>query len=267
MKNSEKNFQPKKEKTKINSVTNALMILDILGRNSKGMLIKELSIELKFNLSTTYHLVNTLIESDYIQKVNNERYILGSKIPFLNNSFLQSIGPTYNLSSYLEILSQRTGETAYLGIEHNSQVLIQDIFESPQAVRVRSLHLGYNEHPHARALPKSIMAFWPEEKVIQFFEGRDMEKLTENTPNNIDQLLMELKDIRRDGYSLDEESFIPGISCVAAPVFGAQGKVAASLCVTVPSERYRNKSDVLIDSVCTIAEEASKSLGFKLYTI
>ncbi len=76
-----------KEKTRIRSVSKALQILNLLGKNPRGLLIKEISIDLRLNLSTTYHLINTLLDYGYVIKTKDDVYSVGYQIPFLNNAF------------------------------------------------------------------------------------------------------------------------------------------------------------------------------------
>jgi IclR family transcriptional regulator, KDG regulon repressor len=252
----------KKPKTKIKSVSKALNILDLLGKNPNGMTIKEISIELKLNLSSTYHLINTLLDHGYVNKTKDDLYLLGYRIPFLNNAFLHSVAPDIVLNNYLRELSDITLETAYLGKEQDNEVVIQSIIDCPQAIKVKTLYIGYKDYPYARALPKAIMAFWPDSKIKEYFKGKTFEKLTESTPSNLEELMLDLYEIRKRGYSLDEQGFKKGICCIAAPVFDANKKPIAAYSVSMPYERYINDRDKFVEKVCMIAKKASQYLGY-----
>ncbi|GIM44971.1 IclR family transcriptional regulator [Collibacillus ludicampi] len=250
-----------KSGTKIKSVMKALKILDLLGKNPNGLLIKDISIELKINLSTTYHLINTMLDLGYVMKTKDDIYLLGYRIPFLNNAYLQSLAPDTMLNNFLRELSDITLETAYLGKEHNNEVIIQNIIECPQAIKVNKLYIGYKDYPYARALPKAIIAFWPDSKIEQYFMGKTFEKLTESTPSNLDELMLDLYEIRKRGYSLDEEGFKKGICCIAAPVFDANKEPVAAYSVSLPHERYYKNRDKYVEKVCEIAKKASRYFG------
>ncbi|SFJ30390.1 IclR family transcriptional regulator [Thermoflavimicrobium dichotomicum] len=251
----------KKSKTTIKSVSKALQILELLGKHPNGLMIKEISILLKLNLSTTYHLINTMLEHGYVNKTKDDVYLLGYQIPFLNNAFLQSMAPDTMLNHCLEELSEITLETAYLGKERDGEVIIHNIIEGPQAIKVKALYIGYRDYPHARALPKAIIAFWSDSKIENYFKGKKFEKLTESTPSNLDELMKELYEIRKLGYSIDEQAFTKGICCIAAPVFDASKKPVAAYSVSVPYDRYNNNRDEYVEKVCMIAKKASRYLG------
>jgi IclR family transcriptional regulator, KDG regulon repressor len=250
------------EKTRIKSVTKAIQILDLLGRNPEGLLIKEISIELKLNLSTTYHIINTLLDYGYVNKSKDDIYKLGYQIPFLHNAFLQSVTPNTVLTNQLQELSDVTQETAYLGREFNDEVVLVGIIECPQAIRVKALHIGYKDYPYARALPKSLMAFWPETKVREFFKGKTFERLSESTPKNLGELMDELNEIRERGYCIEEQGFTKEICCVAAPVFDASKQPIASYSVSMPYERYKRYKKEYIEKVCMVSNQASQLLGY-----
>ncbi|GGG13607.1 IclR family transcriptional regulator [Paenibacillus abyssi] len=251
-----------KNKTTIKSVLKALQILDLLGQHPNGLLVKEISIELKLNISTTYHLINTMLELGYVNKTKEDMYTLGYRIPYLNNAFLQSMAPDTILNQFLQELSNITLETAYLGMVQDNDVILQRIIDCPQAIKVKTLYIGYKDYPYARALPKSIMAFWPESQIHQYFAGQTFERLTESTPANIEELMVELHQIREHGYSIDEQGFTKGICCIAAPVFDASKVPVSAYSVTMPYERYRENRDDYLEKVCTTAKKASQYLGY-----
>ncbi|WP_167577430.1 IclR family transcriptional regulator [Ammoniphilus sp. YIM 78166] len=250
------------QKTRIKSVSKALQVLDLLGKNPNGLLVKEISITLKLNLSTTYHLINTLLDAGYVNKLKDDVFMLGYQIPFLHNAFIHSMASHTLLNTYLQELSDTTQETAYLGREVDDEVVLMGIIDCPQAIKVKTLYIGYREYPHARALPKSIIAYWPDKKVKEYFKDKTFDKLTEFTPSSLEELLLELKVIRENGYCVEEEGFTKGICCIAVPVFDASKKPIAAYSVTMPSERYKQHKEEYIEKVCKIALNASRCFGY-----
>jgi DNA-binding IclR family transcriptional regulator len=58
-----------------------------------------------------------------------------------------------------------------------------------------------------------------------------LERYTANTLTELDSLEAEFQRVRRDGYALDNEEFLPGLLCVAVLVPAAIGR--SNLCVAV----------------------------------
>ena len=76
----------------------------------------------------------------------------------------------------------------------------------------------------------------------------------------------ELARVRERGYSIDLEEFAPGICCIGAPIFGATGRVVASLAISLPASRYYADSVALVQQVLAAAEAATRALAVLAYT-
>lgn len=248
--------------TRIHSLFRAMEVLELIAKEPNGLQIKEISISLQVNLSTCYHTLNTLEDSGYLVKKVDGSYVLGPKIPYLYHFFLQSIGTQKLLQDKLYDLRYRTNETAYLGAERNNRIEIQLIVQSSQPVRVHDIYVGCNDHPHARVLPKAIMAYWDEKEIDQYFEHYEFTIFNTNTPKNVEELKVQLANVRAKGYSIDDEGLYPGVSCISAPVFGAHRRPIAAFGLAVPSERFREKKAFLIEQLLLVAKEASYSFGY-----
>jgi DNA-binding IclR family transcriptional regulator len=84
---------------------------------------------------------------------------------------------------------------------------------------------------HATGVGKAILAYSPA-AAVQARIDAGLPRLTPRTISTPGGLVRELRKIRSIGMSLDLEESHVGVSCVAAPVFGADRKVAAAMSVT-----------------------------------
>ena len=76
-------------------------------------------------------------------------------------------------------------------------------------------------------------------------------------------LASELQRVRTVGYAYDNEEHEAGVRCVAAPVFDAQGRVAAAVSVSGPGVRLTDaRMEGLRSLVVGSAGEISAKLGF-----
>lgn len=68
------------------------------------------------------------------------------------------------------------------------------------------------------------------------------------------------REIRERGAGFDREEIIPGVSCVAVPLYGPRGEVVAALCSMVPAGRDLTKmADTLTRSSRAIGETLRRS--------
>lgn len=75
--------------------------------------------------------------------------------------------------------------------------------------------------------------------------------------------MSELREIRRDGFALDNEEYVEGLLCIAAPVWGFNDEVVAALSVAMPKYVYwdnREKMEMIRKNLM----DASRSLSSDL---
>jgi IclR family transcriptional regulator, acetate operon repressor len=252
----------KKNHTRIASLQKSLKILELIGSNPNGSGIKEIAYDANINTSTCYHIINTLVDEDYVIKKADGRYILGVKIPKLNKSFMNSIRPEISLLEELKSLHEQTGETVYLLGVNENHIIMQSIIESEHAIRVNSLFEGYSGNYHARASTKAIIAHWSESKINHVFQNYNFVNISEKIPSNLAELKEQLVVVRNIGFCLDEEETAHGICFIAAPIFQSNGQPIGSYALSIPKERYLNIKNELIESILYYSKRASMFMGY-----
>ena len=66
------------------------------------------------------------------------------------------------------------------------------------------------------------MAYKPQSFIENLFSDYDFEKYTTHTIDNFQDLEMELKKIKEQGYAIDDEERTLGVRCMAVPIFKKQ---------------------------------------------
>ena len=245
----------------LGTVRRALRVLDYLAECGEPVAIKRIASELGLNISSTYHVMNTLAVDGYVTR--DERtgaYGLGAKTARLGDSYARSWPVEPELRALVNELGARTSENAYLALVHGRDVVITDIAESRQRVRVHALHRGYSGDLHARALGKAVLAHYDGAVVREHFASHPPRRLTQRTLVTMTAIESELERVRRRGYSEDVEEFCEGVCCLGAPFFAKDGSPAGSLSVSVPSFRYRGVRAALRDAVVDAARSATAAL-------
>ncbi len=247
----------------IQSVTRALNILKVLTDRPDGLTVKAIAAEVGLNVGTTHHLVNTLEAENYVVRLPNGTYGLGLAIPNLYRSFLQSFKPDARLLEALKALAKTTRETTYISTWQNGDVVIQDIVEGSQALRVGGLHVGFVGNAHARASGKVMLAYLDEEHLDNYLSAHPMTALTPNTLHTAKKLKTHLQSIVQQGYAFDHEEFAEGVCCIAAPIFRAKGEPPmAALSISVPAWRLTQNEKELVCAVVDAARAASAAIGY-----
>lgn len=100
----------------IGSVVRALRILDVVAAHPRGLTPKAISLKLDLHLSTCYHLLNTLVATNVLQRrPDTQAYVLGAKIAYLNSAFVEALEVLPVLQAHAQMLHDTTGKRRTLG--------------------------------------------------------------------------------------------------------------------------------------------------------
>jgi DNA-binding IclR family transcriptional regulator len=247
----------------IQSVTRALHILEALTSHTEGLSVKEIAQQVGLNVSTTHHLVNTLETGGYIAALANGRYSLGLAIPQLYSAFLMSFQPDVRLLEILNTLAKITRETTYINTWQNGDIIIQAIVESPQALRIGGMRVGFRGFAHARAGGKALLAYMAPDQLDSYLKEHPLTSLTPNTIHDKTTFKSHLNLVARQGYAIDREEFAEGVCCISAPILRADGQAVMALSVSAPVQRFIENEQQLINAVTGAAHEAAVNLGLR----
>lgn len=248
----------------VKSVIKALDILEILDKKHE-LGISELSELLEWDKSTVHRIITTLKQKGYvIQNSANQKYANSIKLFEMGNNVVERLGLRRQAQPYLERLAGTTHETVNLAIIDGNHVIYIDKIESPATIKV-DLNIGKKLPLFCTGLGKTMLAFMSEEDMNSLLSHEKFIQYTKNTVKNMADLGRQLRDIREKGYALDDEEYVEGLKCVAAPIRNYKGEVFAAVSIAVPKYRYEEgeKTFGYIRLVKETALEISRELGFR----
>jgi DNA-binding IclR family transcriptional regulator len=267
----------------LHSVQRALRVLSLVAEYPQGLTAREISLALSLNISTCYHILNTLVASGYLDRhPRGQVYMLGPQIPFLNNAFVQGLAcpdPSLQaeedrwstpvplvrcLRSVLYRLTEQTQEPSYLACWRYGEIVLQAIVEAPQAAKVTKLYVGYRGQAHCHALGKVLLAYSDPAIVVDYLDAHPLAPFGPNTIVQRSKFIEELNDIVRQGYSVDREEFSHDTCCIAAPIFAPQGHVVAALAISFTPDALARRAEWLIAQVTRAANHARAELRSSL---
>lgn len=213
------------------SVLKALEILEHL--DLKGPLgITEISNGLSMDKSSVFRALNTLKSRNFVrQDADTLKYCNSYKLLEMGSNVARQSGLGKMANNFMRQLSRRVPGAVSLGVRDGLSVVYIDKIESDTPVRA-SMKVGQSLPLYCTAIGKAILAFMPADKLNQLLSRLEIKIRTPNTHRSAETLKIDLSEIRRRGYAVDNEEHIPGLFCVAAPVINSSGHVIAGLSVT-----------------------------------
>jgi len=155
-------------------------------------------------------------------------------------------------------IAKETGETVSLIIHVDLRgVCIEQVCPERELRYVNTL--GRPVPLHAGASRKVLLAFLPKE-IVESVLAAPLERITDHTVIDANQLRQQLAQIRRSGYAISHGEHIEGVSGIAVPVWGPTGQVAASLSVAGPSTRVSER--ILREKCLPLLREGAARIGY-----
>lgn len=213
--------------------------------------------------TSVHELLATLVEREYlVRDARTGAYRLGVRTLHLGNAYSAQFDLLGTANQAARSLAERIGETASVAVREASDVLYLAKVEGRDTLRLPS-SIGQRLPAHLTALGKALLAALPDDAVRALYpEPESLPALTEHSIRTVDGLLEHLEAARaRDGVAFEVEESALGMRCVAAPVHGADGSVAAAISVSVPLARWAQHPD---EHWVGIAREAAADLSAQL---
>ncbi|MCR5942775.1 IclR family transcriptional regulator [Ochrobactrum sp. XJ1] len=243
------------------SLDKVFKLIDVLASRSEPFGLTELATVAGLDKGTTHRLLEALIGHGYVNRsMDSPKYELSLKLWTLGSRVVADRSVMTLSRSYMERLVKLTGETVYLTICDNLEAVYMARIDSPRLVRAHT-PMGGRVPLHSGSTGRALLAHLPEEEIERVCER--LTKFTENTITDKATLLLELERIRSNGYAISVGEWELSISGVAAPIFGHDRRVVASLGVTGPVDRLSgSRLKELGPCVAEAALELSEELGY-----
>jgi DNA-binding IclR family transcriptional regulator len=233
-------------------------ILSVLGESDRHLGPTELGRLLHLTKSTVHRLLAVLEQHRYVERdVLTARYRLGLRIAELGSFASARAGFEKAAKPYVEILAERTGEAAHIGVLAGGEVM--SILHAPAPNEAHSPStVGRRSPIHCTSLGKAILAFHNEAEDL--IRSHRFVIHTQKTIKTAVQFKAELERVRVRGIATDDEEFQEGLRCIAAPVCDRFGKAIAAIGIAGSRSRIGGSRSVeLAQSVLSVAKALARS--------
>ncbi|HEX9779391.1 MAG TPA: IclR family transcriptional regulator [Geopsychrobacteraceae bacterium] len=213
-----------KESYSIQSVDNALDVLEALCDEGDEVRISQLSERLGMNKTSIFRLLATFENRGYVEKEQKSgKYKLGLSAYEIGQKFLSRMGLLRKAKPVMEKLVRQCNEAIYLAVPSGNEVLLLDMVDTTQQVKIISL-LGKRYPITGPSAGQVILA-------------HDERHRAKCSLEEVAAMKSDMPRIRQQGNCHDQGTFGEGIASLAAPLIDAHGGVPGSLCIIGPEFR------------------------------
>ncbi|ROZ61992.1 IclR family transcriptional regulator [Ramlibacter sp. WS9] len=206
------------------AVDRALSLLGAFRAGDTGLPLAELAERTRLYKSTALRLLASLEHAGLLQRLEDGRYTLGNEVARLHSIYAASFSLDHLVLPELRRLVKATGESAAYHVRQG---------QGADAVRL-CLYRVDSPHPirdHIRAGDILPMSRGTGGRVLSAFDPAFAK-----SGSTADRKL--LASIRERGFHAANGDRLAEVAGISAPVFHADGGIAAAVTLTMPSHRY-----------------------------
>lgn len=251
------------------SLGRGLQILEIIAASGKKATLSETARKANLPRSTAYHIMQTLVRLGYLSQDDDSRnYELAAKVFQLSGKALSIDKLAEAASPYLTDVCRRIGESAVIAVLRDDRVTLIAQRDPNGPVHVAQ-DVSAQRPIHSTALGKVLAAWLNPDELSGLISNIQFERFTPKTITHRNRFEQELRRVRMSGAAYDNEEFIAGVRCVAAPVFGSKNEVIAALGAAGPKhhlqqQKLRDCAPLIQDCANALSEQLGSAAHSKI---
>ncbi|MEM6387955.1 MAG: IclR family transcriptional regulator [Pseudomonadota bacterium] len=213
------------------TLSKGLAILETLAGSKSSMGVTELSNTLSLTKSNTFRLLQSLSVLGYVRQNSDKSYTATLKTWQVGRLMVDNLNLRELAGPELKYLSKETGETIYLAVPENLQVIYIDKRESSKPIRSWN-PIGGTAPMHCVGTGKAILAHNYAE--LRARVSGQLTRHTDLTITNLADLDADVAMTLRRGYAYDRGEFRERIHSFGAAITLPSGEAVASLGISLP---------------------------------
>lgn len=229
------------DNNKTRGVKTTETVFDILEQlhEENGCRITEIAESLGIAKSTAHRHLTTLEQKKYVFK-ENDVYFLGLKFLKMGED-ARTRKDYYTLAEpIVEEIAETTGERAQFLVEEHGKAVYLYRSVGEHGVQTEA-SIGTRIDLHSTASGKVILAYLPEDRVVEIIEEQGLTPRTNQTITETDALFEELEEIRKRGYSYNDQESVEGLRGLSVPVTDLSDHIIGALSISGPTQRMKGE--------------------------
>ena len=221
------------EKSGVQSVERIFQLIEHLAAHPTGVSLQRLAEETGLAKSTVHRLLASLVGLGYVvQDEENGHYRLTLKMFELSSGIVDS-------------------EAVHLVIRDGRDIVY--IYKTESGPMRMSSRVGLRSPLYCTGVGKAILATLPGDELEDIWTHSNVQKLTDKTITDLEELRSQLVEVRANGYAIDDEENELGVRCVAVAIPGADGRAESAFSISglapyMTPERIRRIATLALDA-------------------
>jgi IclR family KDG regulon transcriptional repressor len=243
------------------SASRVLDVLDLFLHDGACYTLKEVSERLVLPKSTTHGILHEMRRHGYLTlDPVTKTYAVSLRLVGRMAATPAIEIVRHRAHRHLERLVAMLGETAKLIAYERTHSVAIDYVDGPGPLKY-AVTLGQRWPLHATGGGKLYLAQFDDARVREILTDGELERVTPKTIVDVDALVGEVAEVRRQGWARQREEIHEGISGFAAPVHDSDGNLLAALIVMGPTARVEENEAAIVKAIVAEGHALSVDVG------
>ncbi|MDO4905178.1 MAG: IclR family transcriptional regulator [Lautropia sp.] len=238
-------------------------LLDVLAQQPQAISLKELSSRTGLHPSTAHRILNDLVQTRFVDRVDTGSYQLGLRLLELGNLVKARLNVRDAAMGPMRELHRITGQPINLSIRQGDEIVYIERALSERSGMQVVRAVGGRAPLHLTSVGKLFLASDGPKALQNYISRTGLTGHTRNSLTDPSLLERELAQVRVNGYAHDNEELELGVRCIAAGIRDDGGELVAGLSISAPADFMQNG---WVEQLRQTAAQISTALGFEAGT-
>jgi DNA-binding IclR family transcriptional regulator len=246
-------------KTSIQVIERMVSLLDALAHYPDPVSLKELSIVSGLHPSTAHRILNDMVTTRFVDRVEPGTYRLGMRLLELGNIVKSRLNVREAALDLMRTLHRKTQQTINLSVRQGDEIVYIDRAFSERSGMQVVRAIGGRGPLHLTSTGKLFLSVDDPKAVRSYATRTGLAGHNKNSITDLVKLERELSLVRARGYARDNEELELGVRCMAAAIRDDSGKLIAGLSISAPADRLQEE---WLEDLIDTANQISATLGY-----
>jgi DNA-binding IclR family transcriptional regulator len=238
-----------------------MRLLDLFDRGRPEMSLAEFARRSGYSKSTTYRLLLTLVKAGWLERTPTGTFRLTIKAFQVGSVLVDSLELRREAGPIMSRMAAELDQAVFLVVAAGTRAVCLERIDSGQGVRLADLYVGGSQPLNLGAAPRALLAF-DQERLLPPLLREGLSKRTEQSLVDPADLLVDLAETRRRGYSISDEDATAGIAAIGAPILGPDGIAVAALSFGGLRQHILPPGPTQVAGLLQACQEISTRLGY-----
>ena len=247
---------------KVRVLDRAFDILDVLSETNMPMKLSEIAEACDLSKSTAHRILTAMLARSFVAKSEAGEYTIGYKIIEMASTQINNLELLTEAQPYLSKLMRELDLTAHLGILDGPDVVYLEKMDGHPNSQMYT-QIGHRSPGFCSSIGKCLMAGMSRDELEDVLDECDFKKYTPKTITDRREFIRHLKEVRRQGWAIDDEEFETGHRCVGATVYDYRGLPVAAISASGSTAILSDdKIEETVKEVRECARQLSRRIGY-----